>query len=133
MKVTKPTSTATVVVLIALATVLLIYRHSRSSETTNGSYLRPRPSTLTVNMAVRSQDKVMDMTSPVLPQDVINNVRIFFVFLGYPPSGHTILGALMDALPNMVISHQYNPCINSRLSNKTTCSMKCIEIAVAER
>ena len=71
-----------------------------------------------VNMAVRLQDNVMELTSPVLPQDVIDNIRIFFVFLGYPWSGHTILGALMDAHPNMVISHQYNPCINSRLSNK---------------
>ena len=116
MKFTKPTSTATIVVSIALVTVLLIFRHSDSSETTRSYYFRPRPSTLPVNMAVRFN--VMELTSPVLPQDVIDNVRIFFVFLDYPRSGHTILGALMDAHPNMVISHQYNPCINSRLSNK---------------
>ena len=118
MKFAKPIGTATVVVLTALATVLLIYHHSGSSETTTRSYSRPRPPTQPVNMAVRLQDNVMELTSPVLPQDVIDNVRIFFVFLGYPQSGHTILGALMDAHPNMVISHQYNPCINSHLSNK---------------
>ena len=114
MKFAKPISMAAVVILTALATVLLIYHRSGSSETTR-SYFRP---TLPVNMAIRSQNKVMELTSPVLPQDVIDNVRIFFLFLGYPRSGHTILGALMDAHPNMVISHQYNPCINSRLSNK---------------
>jgi hypothetical protein len=70
-------------------------------------------------MAVRSQDKERELRSPILPQDVIDNVRIFIVFLGYPRSGHTILGALMDAHPNMVISHQYNPCVHSRSSNKS--------------
>jgi hypothetical protein len=67
--------------------------------------------------AVRLQDKERELRSPVLPQDVIDNGRIFFVFLGYPQSDHTILGALMDAHPNMVIFHQYNPCVHSHLSN----------------
>ena len=68
-------------------------------------------------MAVTPQD-FKELGSPVLPQDVIDNVQVFFIFLGYPRSGHTILGALMDAHPNIVVSHQYNPCVNSRLSNK---------------
>jgi hypothetical protein len=118
MKVTNLTSTVRVVVLTALATVLLIYRNNDSSETPTRSD-RPRPSTMPVSMAVSSQDKERELRSPVLSQDIIDNVRIFFIFLGYPRSGHTILGALMDAHPNMVISHQYNPCVRSRLSNKT--------------
>jgi hypothetical protein len=119
MKFTKISSTVMAVVLTALATVLLVYRNNESSETTTNWSDRPRPSTMSVNMAIRSQDKERELRNPVLPQDIINNVRIFFVFLGYPRSGHTILGALMDAHSNMVISHQYNPCIHSRLSNKT--------------
>ena len=114
MKVAKSASTVTVSLLTTLAIVLLIYHYDESSETP----YRPRPSTVSVNTAVRSQENVL--RSPALPQDVIDNVRIFFIFLGYPRSGHTILGALMDAHPNMVISHQYNPCVKSRLSNKKT-------------
>lgn len=116
MKVGKPTNTVTVpvIVLIAFAFFVLLTHHNGTLETT----YRPRSSTLPVNMAVRLQDKLREGRSPVLPQDVIDNVRVFFVFLGYPRSGHTILGALMNAHPNIVISHQYNPCVNGRLSNK---------------
>jgi len=32
----------------------------------------------------------------------------FCLFLGYPRSGHSLVGALLDARPNMVIAHELN-------------------------
>ena len=53
-----------------------------------------------------------------LPQDVIDQVKYLFVFFGYPRSGHSILGALMDAHPNMIIAHQYDLCRSHHRNNK---------------
>lgn len=36
----------------------------------------------------------------------LRDVRQFCIFSGYPRSGHSIIGALMDAHPEMVISHE---------------------------
>ena len=41
-----------------------------------------------------------------LPQYVIDRVKTFVFFLGYPHSGHSIVGSLMDGHPHMVISHE---------------------------
>ncbi len=35
-----------------------------------------------------------------------NDVETYCMFIGYPRSGHSILGALLDAHPNIVIAHQ---------------------------
>ena len=43
---------------------------------------------------------------PKLPQNVIDRVKTFVFFLGYPHSGHSIVGSLMDSHPHMVISHE---------------------------
>ena len=42
-----------------------------------------------------------------LPQDVIDGVKKFVIFIGYPRSGHSIVGSFMDAHPHMVITHEY--------------------------
>ncbi len=41
-----------------------------------------------------------------LPQDVLSSVSQFILFIGYPRSGHSIVGSLLDAHPHMVISHE---------------------------
>ena len=41
-----------------------------------------------------------------LPLDVIDRVKTFVIFVGYPRSGHSIIGSMMDAHPNMVIAHE---------------------------
>jgi hypothetical protein len=43
-----------------------------------------------------------------LSPEVIDRIGKFVFFLGYPRSGHNIIGALMDAHPHVVISGQYN-------------------------
>lgn len=36
----------------------------------------------------------------------LERVRTYCMFLGYPRSGHSIVGSLLDAHPNMVIAHE---------------------------
>jgi hypothetical protein len=35
-----------------------------------------------------------------------DNVRIFCLFIGYPRSGHSLVGALLDAHPNILLAHE---------------------------
>ena len=43
-----------------------------------------------------------------LPQDVISGIKKVVIFVGYPRSGHSIIGSILDAHPNVVIGHEYN-------------------------
>ena len=35
-----------------------------------------------------------------------SDIRSFLMFIGYPRSGHTLIGSLLDAHPDMVIAHE---------------------------
>lgn len=35
-------------------------------------------------------------------------IRTYIMFIGYPRSGHTLIGALLDAHPNMIVAHELN-------------------------
>lgn len=39
---------------------------------------------------------------------VFNSINTYCLFIGYPRSGHSLYGALLDAHPNCVISHELN-------------------------
>jgi hypothetical protein len=39
-------------------------------------------------------------------RDAFSRVKTFCMFLGYPRSGHSLVGSLLDAHPNMVIAHE---------------------------
>lgn len=52
-----------------------------------------------------------------LTQSAINGVKKFVFFVGYPRSGHSIIGSFMDAHPNMIIAHEY-PLFRTLLSTK---------------
>ena len=43
-----------------------------------------------------------------LRKEDITDVKTFVVFVGFARSGHSIVGALMDAHPDMVIAYEYN-------------------------
>ena len=43
-----------------------------------------------------------------LPENVINSVSKFIFFVGYARSGHSIIGSILDAHPNVIISHEYS-------------------------
>ncbi len=42
-----------------------------------------------------------------LTKDVIDGIKKFVMFIGYPRSGHSIVGSLMDAHPHMVIANEF--------------------------
>lgn len=44
---------------------------------------------------------------PILPGEVIANLEKFIFFVGYPRSGHSILGSLLDAHPHVAIAHEF--------------------------
>ena len=44
----------------------------------------------------------------MLSDDIVRGVKRFVFFIGYPRSGHSIIGSLMDAHVNMVIAHEYS-------------------------
>jgi hypothetical protein len=52
--------------------------------------------TLYVGSAVRSRRY----------RDDLSSVRSFLLFIGHPRSGHSLVGSLLDAHPNMVVSHE---------------------------
>jgi hypothetical protein len=39
-------------------------------------------------------------------RQAFSDVRAYCMFIGYPRSGHSLIGALLDAHPNMVIAHE---------------------------
>ena len=45
--------------------------------------------------------------SSALTQGVVNHIKKFILFIGYPRSGHSIVGSLMDAHPHMVIANEF--------------------------
>ena len=53
--------------------------------------------------------KQLDMEGIIMVylQDVIEGVEKFVFFIGYPRSGHSIIGSMMDAHPDMVIAHEF--------------------------
>lgn len=42
-----------------------------------------------------------------LTRSVIDGVEKFVIFIGYPRSGHSIIGSYMDSHTNMIIAHEY--------------------------
>ena len=43
---------------------------------------------------------------PLTPPD-INRVEKFVIFVGYPRSGHSVIGSVIDGHPNAIIAHEY--------------------------
>ena len=37
---------------------------------------------------------------------LFDNVQTYCVFIGYPRSGHSLVGSLLDAHPNVIIAHE---------------------------
>ena len=44
---------------------------------------------------------------PLLPESTVNSVEKFVFFVGYRRSGHSMIGSVMDAHPDMIIAHEY--------------------------
>ena len=44
---------------------------------------------------------------PLLPEEAIKSLKTFILFIGFARTGSSILGALLDAHPHVVLSHEY--------------------------
>ena len=44
--------------------------------------------------------------TPLTQRDV-DGVQMFVFFIGYPRSGHSIIGSMMDAHPDMIVAHEF--------------------------
>ena len=49
----------------------------------------------------------VDRRLPTLSPRVIRGVKTFVFFMGYPRSGHSIVGSILDAHPHVVVSHEF--------------------------
>jgi len=58
--------------------------------------------------SVRRNTKLTHGSLPLLPQSQIDEVDKFLFFIGYPRSGHSIVGACLDAHPDVIVAHEYN-------------------------
>ena len=47
-------------------------------------------------------------SDPELSQFIIDRVKTFIFFIGFPHSGHSIVGSLLDSHPHIVVSHELN-------------------------
>ena len=61
------------------------------------------------NSSLCQVKKLPDGLSAVEPlsQSAVEGVEKFVFFAGYPRSGHSMIGSVMDAHPNMAIAHEY--------------------------
>lgn len=41
-------------------------------------------------------------------EDFLNPLETYCMFIGYPRSGHSLVGSLLDAHPNMIMAHELN-------------------------
>lgn len=41
-------------------------------------------------------------------EDIFKNLETYCMFIGYPRSGHSLVGSLLDAHPEMIIAHEVN-------------------------
>ena len=54
----------------------------------------------------RMLDRENEKGGPSLPKEVVKGVKKFLLFVGYPRSGHSILGSFIDAHPHVAIAHE---------------------------
>ena len=124
-----------IILSVLVAAVILLLpslRGSFSQNNTTRSVGRPQytprasqpRSTNQVTTNNKTKDFAVDMTidqpspwiscgkndfkgAPNLTKDVIDGIKTFVIFIGYPRSGHSIVGSLMDAHPHMVIANEF--------------------------
>ena len=51
---------------------------------------------------------VPQMTNPSLDANLYDKMKSFLLFIGYNRSRHTLLAALLDAHPNVIIANDFN-------------------------
>jgi hypothetical protein len=62
-------------------------------------------------------------THPVVETPDFSNVRTFILFVGYPRSGHSLIGSIMDAHPNIIIAHEVQQAATPALASTISFSL----------
>ena len=100
--------------------VLLHWKELRDSRTKHGGFIHVEKSTKFVSdvhglLVATSLDnhKLSATAQPnkvpgTLAVEDITDVEKFVFFVGYPRSGHSIIGSMLDAHPNMIVAHEFN-------------------------
>ena len=99
------------IILIAGLVFFCLFLGTRDTDYEPAKELRAVPTKLTHQMPPLSwkQEGSTSLPSAFTPfskQDV-NGVEKFVFFVGYPRSGHSIIGSMMDAHPDIVIAHEF--------------------------
>ena len=73
------------------------------------SFKTPITATTTLEEAefLKLDDSCETDALPLLPESTVNSVEKFVFFVGYRRSGHSMIGSVMDAHPDMIIAHEY--------------------------
>ena len=95
-----------VAILVGSVTILSLYSFTTpAAEDKSSSVKSFRPSSSLPTSTFPSPPTSKKFT-PLTQKDV-DGVEKFVFFIGYPRSGHSIIGSMMDAHPDMIIAHQY--------------------------
>ena len=98
-----------VILLFALAVCVYIVYIEKSKVRKVPSNVFCRPEDITETHASDNHfSRSYDTVSISLPDEVVSTVRKFLFFIGYPRSGRSILGNVLDAHPNIIISRNYS-------------------------
>ena len=108
---------ASVLAIIALLTFMYFYSSYRFQP--KNIYSRPTPLRYHYSgfskhytPAILAEQNTMNTAHvsnlTLIPDEVVSSVKLFVLFVGYPRSGHSIIGSLLDAHPNVVMAHQFN-------------------------
>jgi hypothetical protein len=80
------------------------HRMARSYSEIAVSLSPGTPETVSASLDLARLESAPDF----VPDSTFSDIRVFCCFVGYPRSGHSLLGALLDAHPNIVIAHELN-------------------------
>ena len=99
---TKEKLSVQLLALIALGAILfLLHERNGHIETTNGRALGTLTDTRAVGTGGRSETSFRPLS-----QSEVDGVEKFVSFIGFGRSGHSFIGAVLDAHPNIVIGHE---------------------------
>lgn len=103
----------TTAMLLTVAYLLLTFLHDREASWYNTQERDLQSTEEPHKLAGRpGKNSMIIMGKPVrtlatLSHQITEKVKKFVFFVGYPRSGHNIIGALIDAHPHMVVSNEF--------------------------
>ena len=83
-----------------------VSKQSARGPVANLKHHGPTLESITASESITAQQTAQSVLHQLSEADIAG-VEKFVFFIGYPRSGHSIIGSMMDAHPNMVIAHEY--------------------------